>query len=60
MTMKIKKMVATTHEARLVRPDGGRGRLLGLVGTAGLAAMGGGGSGLGGRVGVGVGVDLIM
>jgi len=25
MTMKIKKIVATTHEARLVRPEGGRG-----------------------------------
>lgn len=60
MTMKIKKMVATTHDARLVRPDGGRGGLFGLVGTAGLAAIGGGGSGLGGIVVVGVEVDLIM
>lgn len=30
MMMKIKKIVATTHEARLVRPEGGRG-LFGLV-----------------------------
>jgi hypothetical protein len=52
MMMKIRKIVATTHEARLVRPDGGRG-LFGLVveavvvvvGMMGLSAMGSGGGG---------------
>jgi hypothetical protein len=55
MMMKIRKIVATTHEARLVRPDGGRG-LFGLVveavvvvvGMMGLSAMGSGGGGGGG------------
>lgn len=47
MTMKIRKMEATTQEARLVRPDGGRGRF-GLGATWGgaapaAAACGGGG-----------------
>jgi hypothetical protein len=50
MMMKIRKIVATTHDARLVRPDGGRG-LFGLVveavvvvvGMMGLSAMGSGG-----------------
>jgi len=50
MMMKIKKIVATTHEARLVRPEGGRG-LFGLVvvvvvvvvGMMGPSAMASGG-----------------
>lgn len=51
MTMKIKKMVATTHEARLVRPDGGRGRFGRLVtgmvvGCTSAMAAGGGGGGV--------------
>lgn len=48
MMRKIKKMVATTHEARLVLPDGGRGRF-GLVMMVGggpcPSAMANGGSG---------------
>lgn len=49
--MKIKKIVATTHEARLVRPDGGRGRfglvvavavVVGMVGPSAMASGGGG------------------
>ena len=52
MMMKIRKMVATTHEAKLVRPDGGRG-LFGLVAMMGTplssaVACGGGGGGGGG------------
>jgi len=46
MTMKIRKMVATTQEARLVRPDGGRGRFgLGAGTGAAPAAMACGGGG---------------
>ena len=39
ITMKIKKIVATTHEARFVRPEGGRG-LFGLVVGAMVVIMG--------------------
>lgn len=51
MMMKIKKIVATTHEARLVRPEGGRG-LFGLVvvvvvGMMGPSAMASGGGSYG-------------
>lgn len=52
--MKIKKIVATTHEARLVRPDGGRGRFGLAVGAVvevmmGPSAMGSGGGSYVGR-----------
>lgn len=39
MMTKIKKIVATTHEARLVRPEGGRG-LFGLVAVVLVAVVG--------------------
>lgn len=43
MMMKIKKIVATTHEARLVRPEGGRGLFGLVVGMMGPSAMASGG-----------------
>jgi len=48
MMMKIRKMEATTQEARLVRPDGGRGRF-GLGATWGGAAPAAAACGGGGR-----------
>jgi len=59
--IKIRKMVATTQEARLVRPDGGRGRFdlcatWGGAGPAPAAAACGGR----GRARVVVGVDVYV
>lgn len=56
MMMKIKKIVATTHEARLVRPDGGRGRFGLAVGAVVEVMMGPSAMGSGG----GVVVDLML
>jgi len=53
--MKTRKMVATTQEARLVRPDGGRGRF-GLGATWGGAAPAAAACGGRGRARVEVGV----